>query len=41
MGGNALTAMKDLDRACDDTRPNRLAQQLVRHRVMECFSIST
>ena len=34
MGGNAPTAMKDLDRACGDARPNRLAQQLVRHRVV-------
>ena len=34
MGGNALAAVEDFDRARGDARPNLLAQQLVRHRVV-------
>src|SRR6185312_5112322 len=34
MGRNALAAVEDFDRARSDTRPDRLAQQLVRHRVV-------
>src|SRR5262249_40227849 len=34
MRGNALAAEEDLDRARRDTRPDLLAQQLVRHRVV-------
>src|SRR5215475_1606502 len=34
MCGNALAAMEDFDRARRDTRPDLLAQQLVRHRVV-------
>ena len=34
MGGNALTAVEDFDRAGGDACPNLLAQQLVWHRVV-------
>ena len=34
MRGDALAAMKHLDRAGRDPRPHRLAQQCVRHRVV-------
>ena len=34
MGSNALAAVQDFDRARGDARPNRLAQQMVRHRVI-------
>src|ERR1700756_231383 len=34
MGRNALAAVEDFDRARSDARPNRLPQQLVRHRVV-------
>lgn len=34
MGRNALAAVEDFDGARGDARPNRLAQQLVRHRVV-------
>ena len=34
MRGNALAAVEDLDRARRDARPDLLAQQLVRHRVV-------
>ena len=34
MRGDAFAAMKDLDRAGGDARPDFLAQQLVRHRVV-------
>src|SRR5215813_15556593 len=34
MGRNALAAVEDFDRMRGDARPNRLAQQLVRHRVV-------
>jgi len=34
MHGNALAAMEDFDCARGDARPNRLAQQVVRHRVV-------
>ena len=34
MGGDALAAVKDLDRTRCDARPNLLAQQLVRNRVV-------
>ena len=34
MGRNALATVEDFDRARGDARPNRLAQQLVRHRVV-------
>src|SRR5579859_7074929 len=34
MRGNALAAVEDFDRTRRDTRPDLLAQQLVRHRVV-------
>jgi hypothetical protein len=34
MRSNALAAVEDFDRARRDARPNLLAQQLVRHRVL-------
>ena len=34
MGGDAIAAMEQLDRARRDPRPQRLAQQRMRHRVV-------
>ena len=41
MGGNALAAMEDLDRARRDARPNLLAQQLRAAPSSSASSIST